>query len=221
LGAAVEQGEAVVFPQDYHWYLLPDTLQQANKLYAQKKALYDKWMAAAGREGYHLDALVREALRRAGYAVADRAVTFRWDDESIELDAFASTPLRLGIQAKNKFSEAYHHPDVSKYMTDDLKQIKKTFEFCSANSIIPVLVASLVDRTFYAFQHDYTGLHCCLKFQLFRAAKRDICEAVRRHFFIGNLQAWDEPPPWVQRWFNSIPEHYRKRYKTDPPWVLE
>jgi len=219
LQAAVEEGEVVAFPQDYHWYLSPDSLDQATELYPRKKEVYENWMGSTGSAGYHLDDLVRQALRRAGYTVADRAVAFRWNNDSIELDAFASSPLQLGIQAKNKFSETYHHPDVSKYMTDDLRQIKKTFDFCSAKGIIPVLVASLVDRTFYSFQHDYKGLHCCLKFQFFRGAKRNLCETVRRVFLIGNIQAWDEPPPWMQRWFDTIPQHYRNRYKTDPPWV--
>jgi len=216
LKAAIEEGEAVQFPNDYHWYLPPDSLEEATQLYSRKKEVYDEWMGTAGSAGYHLEDLVREALRRANYVTALRAVSFPWKGQDLEIDAYAARPVQLVVEVKNVFSETYHHPKVSG-MTNELEAIEERFKFALANNMTPILVASLVDRTFYGFQYNYRGLHFCLKNQFFQAKHKPLCEQVRKELLIGNLQACDEPPPYMQRWFDAIPQHYRKQYNTDLP----
>jgi hypothetical protein len=218
LDQALAEGRVIRLPQDEAWLTFPDTLDDARLLYPTKSKLYTRWKELTGTAGAHLETLVRQALIAAHYTVGPKATTFHWNGESIELDAFTLGPLRLAIEAKNKFSEVYYSPAVSGYVTDDLEQIERMFAFSSSNNMIPVLVASLVDRTFYSFQDPYQRLHCCLKFQLFpdKAKWRQLCHDIREQLLVGNVQPWADPPPWMQRWFDSIPSYYQRRYGSPP-----
>jgi hypothetical protein len=214
LAAALQEGRALPYPDDDDWIILPETLDKARQVYDAKSALYARWKEVTGTAGTHLEDLVREALRRANYLVGPPRTEFTCGPESIEFDGFTLAPLALGIEAKNKFSEVYYSPEVSGYRTEDLEQIENFFSICSGSNMIPILVASLVDRSFYSFQAPYKGLHCCLKFQLFpdKPKWRTLCDDIRAQLLVGNVQAWAEPPPHMQRWFDSIPTYYQRAY---------
>ena len=223
LREAVAEGRVELFPDDKDWFILPGTLGKAREVYPEKSEVYYRWRELAGNlnVGQHLEKLIRESLRRTGYKVADKAVTVEWNNHKLELDVTTFGPLKLAVEAKNVFSEVYHSPDVLRYegITDDLKQIQNIFQFCSVNGIIPILAASLVDRTFYGFQHKHKGLHYCIRFQVFPPGGKwqEICDKVREHLRLGNVQVWEEPPPHMQRWFNSLATYHKNRYGTPPP----
>ena len=222
LREAVAEGRVLPFPDNEDWYILPRTLDRAREVYPEKFEVYRRWKELAGtlKVGQHLEELIRESLRRAGYKVASKPVIVEWNNHKLELDVATLGPLKLAVEAKNKFSEVYYSPDVLGHdgITDDLEQIQNIFEFCSAEGIIPILTASLIDRTFYSFQAKYKGLHCCIKFQVFPPGDlwQETCDKVREHLRLGNVQVWEEPPPHMQRWFNSLAKYHEKRYGTPP-----
>jgi hypothetical protein len=211
IGEAVDEGSLHRHSADKGWVYCDGCAPgEVAEAYERKAGVYSRWSHHDG--GPHLEKLVREAFRQAGYVVVSGGSRVNWRDEEgasedYQLDVHTLAPLRLGIECKNKLSDVYISPDILSRPNDDHKQLARHFRLCHGWGLIPVLVAPLIDASFFGFIQPFDGLACRLLFQYLPTSNEELCKDVRREFLIGHVvtASEDDPPPNLVRWARRVP----------------
>ncbi len=206
INEAVEQGRVRRLDASKAWIFRAGADEGAvHESYERKLPVYQRWAGHAG--GPHLERLVRRAFFLAGYAVSPTPVNVEWEGKageilSHQLDVLTLAPHRLGIECKNKLSDVYISPDIPKRPNDDHRQIARHFDICSRRGITPILMAPLIDASFFGFVQLYNGLACRLLFQYLPPDSEELCQSVRREFRIGHVvtASEDDPPQNLAAW---------------------
>ena len=224
---AREEGLLVEYPpgaEDHVWIRLPETdLQIVDDSYLEKMPIWDRYVFAAGASGTFLEQLLRLALRDESYAVAPTPTVFTWNElgalQELEVDVLTLYPHRLGITVKNKLSEVYSDPMSLKRQNEEAEEIQRHFEHAAQWDLVPVLVAPLIDGSFYLLQDAYEGLQGQFLFQFLRPEYADLAADVRRLFRFGHIvvpASETEVPEVIRRWVRRIPvliERARERHR--------
>jgi len=214
---AVEQGHVRRLDASKGWIYRAETDERAvGECYERKLPVYQEWANHTG--GPHLEKLVRRAFLIAGYSVSPSRVNLDWESSEgtmsrHELDVLTFAPHCLGIECKNKLSDVYISPGIPRSPNDDHRQIARHFDICSRRGITPILIAPLIDRSFFGFVEPYKGLACRLLFQYLPPDSEELCQSVRREFRIGHVitASQDDPPHNLVAWAKGVSQLIESR----------
>lgn len=196
------------------WLTLKEFGQKEIEIvYEQKKSIEDMWGSVAETTGFWFEKIVRDAFRKEGWKTLDKAASFKWNGNKMEIDVYCSSgPVRLGVEVKNKSSDVFHSPTIinPKFRNDDHTQILEMFKFCKNDGITPVLMASFIDKSFQGFAYKYKGLYLQTLFQFFKEKNSNLVDQIKnsdfkKGFHFGNVKA-----------ISIIPEHLRYRIRAIP-----
>lgn len=201
------------------WLTLPNNLNQSRNLknryrslFQQKEEVYRRWTSAKMIAGAHAEDLLEKTFAEEGYAVAKR-IRFVYNGQEIEIDLFCvKADLSLVIEVKNIASDVIMNPAFLKKPSKLHKEIEGKFRFSSERRLTPILIASFVDRSFYAFDTAHQGLHCQTYLQLFPLEKESLVREVKQILGFGNIRATNQTPNHVKKWITRIPQRL-ERYK--------
>jgi len=206
---AVNEGEIAIYK---NWLTLKEfDEEEIKRVYELKKRIEEKWGSVAGHVGHWFEGLVGDAFQDEGYVVSEKA-TFKWNGKNIEIDVYCLGPVQLAVEVKNKSSDVFCAPTIIAPFrrNEDHEQILDMFKFCKEKSIIPILMASFVDKSFQGFAAKYKGLYIQTLFQFFPEKYEELVNRIKekdfnKGFYFGNVRAGD-----------SIAEHVRERIKAIP-----
>lgn len=176
---------------DGHWQ------EELDTLYRRKQSVYNAWNKAATAGGYHLKNLVQQYLTDHGIDVDNRTVT--WKQNRFRIDAMTEA---FVIKMKNTLSDMFYNPNSITSPNSAHKQIKWLFEYCTDASLQPILIAPLIDDSFYTFARQHNGLFCRTFQQILKSEHILIQHEVAQTFSISNLQATSRIPSILQQWLD-------------------
>lgn len=188
-------------------------------VYELKKEIEEKWGSVTGHIGHWFEDLVGDVFKEEGYVVGKRAI-FGWNGEKIEIDVYCLGRVNLAVEVKNKSSEVFHAPtliDVSR-RNEDHQRILEMFGFCREHNLIPVLLASFIDKSFQGFAAEYKGVYIQTLFQFFQRDYEWLVDRIRERdfrkgFYFGNVRAVDQIPDHVRERIRAIPSELDRLYK--------
>lgn len=181
---------------------------------AETLRLWDEALEAGRRQSY-LEVLVHGILKDDFATKCGFKPRFP-DGREREIDIWAAGDgLTLWIECKNVFSECYESPppDQTRW-TADQRQIQDRFQAAAAlgRTHHPVLIASLVDETFYGFQRPYRGFAIRTLHQFLRPEYQAVAKEIRKVFRIGHVKAVEEPPAFLVKNVRALPTSIRRTY---------
>ena len=136
----------------------------------------------------------------------------------MEVDEFCiKDRLSFYIECKNKFSDCLTAPKKGTKLYELGEDMRQVVELFTAVSLLgrghhPVLLASLIDQTFYGFQQQYSGYSIQTLFQLLKPEDAPVAARVREVFGIGNVKAVGVLPDHVARSLGALPKAIRRDY---------
>ena len=168
--------------------------------YSRKYEVYRRWNSIALRGGHLLEGLVREYLNSEGVDVIQQIV--RLNGREIKIDAYSSTN-KFAMEIKNKFSDAFVNPEAINYPNQDHQQLIELFKYCKRRGFTPILIAPLIDDSFYHFVRRYNGLCCRTFVQVVDADEAELVKEINKEFEIYNVKATNRLPNHIAKWLNE------------------
>jgi len=133
------------------------------------------------------------------YGIEVRPATRKYKGNQIKIDAYNP---KFVIEIKNVFSDAFVNPEVIKNPNEDHKQIERLFKYCKRRGIKPILIAPLIDNSFYYFAKRYNGLFCRSFIQIIPSQEKELQEQITKEFGIKNVIAMDKLPKPIAKWID-------------------
>ena len=168
--------------------------------YSRKYEVYRRWNTATSRGGYLLERLVRDYLNAEGIDVVQQIV--RWNGKELKIDIY-SPDYKLAMEVKNVFSDTYVNPEAIKYPNQDHQQLIELFRYCKRRGFTPILMAPLIDNSFYHFAEKYHGLCCRTFIQLVEVDETELVKEISREFHILNVKATNCLPNQMAKWLKK------------------
>lgn len=172
--------------------------QEIKRIYKRKKKIYDAWNDAARNGGYLLEDMVRDYLNSKGINVKKKSR--RWRGRKIKIDVYNP---KFAIEVKNVFSDEFVNPEAIKKPNEDHKQIERLFKYCKSRGIKPILIAPLIDNSFYYFVRKYNGLFCRSFIQVIPSCESELKQKIAKEFRIKNIRATNRLPKQIARWLDE------------------
>jgi len=165
--------------------------------YSRKYEVYRRWNTAASQGGYLLERLITNYLRSEGIDVVQQIV--RWNGKELRIDIYSSD-YKLAMEVKNVFSDTYVNPEAIKYPNQDHQQLIELFRYCKRRGFTPILMAPLIDDSFYYFAERYNGLCCRTLVQVVDADKAGLVREIKDEFQICHVKATNRLPSHIAKW---------------------
>jgi hypothetical protein len=210
--------------EERSWLTIPEYLNDSGQLidevkdeFELRKLVYDDWNEKSQSLGLYAEDLVRRAFADAGYSVRKRIFELIPNLVNdgigrVEIDAYCvNDSFRLGVQVKNVTSEVFIDPNKIRRPTEIYLELIRQFDYCSRNGIVPILISSFIEGSFYCFVDQHGGLHCQTYLQLFNPENETLCTEIKEILGFGNVRVVNELPPNVTRWIDNIPSMHMKR----------
>lgn len=213
---AIEEGDISTYE---NWLTLREFDEsEIKRVYKVKKAIEEKWGSASQNVGYWFEDLVGDTFKEEGHTISKK-VKFKWNNEQIEIDIYCLDKIKLAVEVKNKSSDVFHAPTIieDSRRNDDHEQILSMFEFCKKRGIIPILIASFIDKSFQGFANEYKGLYIQTLFQFFPEKYKNLVDKIKENNFskgfrFGNVRAVSRTPIHVRKRIKAIPNELKRLY---------
>jgi len=165
--------------------------------YSRKYEVYRRWNTAVLEGGHLLERLVRDYLNSQGIDVVPQTV--RLNGKEIKIDAY-SPDYKFAMEIKNKFSDTYVNPEAIRHPNQDHQQLIELFRYCKRRGFTPILMAPLIDNSFYYFAERYNGLCCRTLVQVVDADKAGLVREIKDEFQICHVKATNRLPSHIAKW---------------------
>ena len=223
------QGNICRVPGDPNWVTSPDHLDANSEFkfktnqqigdFALKKDIYNEWVQESPKLGYYWQNELTQMFIDAGYKDAKKQLftymSSTGKTEKVELDIYGSNGGRkIGVTVKNSLSDVIINPYFIKRRPNNVyQQLKREFEFCSNNGIIPVLFAPLVDGSFYCFVDSHKGLFNQTLKQYFDPEHQKLCQEIKNGLHYSHVDVvTDKDRDRITEWIHQIPVRWSNRH---------
>lgn len=153
--------------------------------------------------GKHNEKLIKKTLLENGYNASRGNEYCKKEGGKIEIDVEAHKRGKtIFIESKNRYSECYYHPEIGGKDKSTYKDLIDFFDFSEQSGAIPVLWASLVDKSFHSFVKEYDGYFFRQFFQYYPPEKQDLVNKIKSEFDLGHVKCIEEPTEVMINWID-------------------
>ena len=185
------------------WIITRDTLdkyglKEVEKIYQQKHNIYERWNNATIQGGFYAKKLIEDYLIEKGMKPSRHIV--KWNGKRFRIDTWNS---EITIKIKNIFSDVFYNPDTITKLNGNHVQVKRFFEYAKYNGITPILIAPLIDNSFYKFAKEHNGLFCRTYIQILKPPQKTLAWKINQVFNIANIMAVNRIPNTIKSWIET------------------